>query len=100
MAENLIRTRRHSLAHAVSGARSRVSSRAMEGDLDPTLPFEELAAKVAGIDWFHTIALPGGIVTPGVTDPGRTALPRIGLAARLDGCSVLDVGAWDGFFSF
>ncbi len=43
--------------------------------------------------------LPGGIMTPGVTDPAR-ALPRLQLPERLDGLSVLDIGAWDGFYSF
>jgi tRNA (mo5U34)-methyltransferase len=38
-------------------------------------------------------------VTPGVDDtPAR--LPKIGLPADLSGKTVLDVGAWDGFFSF
>ena len=60
----------------------------------------DLAARVSAIDWFHTLQLPGGVVTPGVTDPARTVLPRLDLPARLDGRSVLDVGAWDGFFSF
>ncbi|HVF74601.1 MAG TPA: DUF1698 domain-containing protein [Acidimicrobiales bacterium] len=40
-----------------------------------------------------------GVRTPGIYDPSRT-LPRLGLPARLDGLSVLDVGAWDGFYSF
>ncbi len=61
---------------------------------------EELAAQVASLRWFHTIDLGRGIVTPGVTNPGRNVLPMIGLPTRLDGKSVLDVGAWDGFYSF
>ncbi|HEY7437886.1 MAG TPA: methyltransferase domain-containing protein [Acidimicrobiia bacterium] len=43
--------------------------------------------------------LPGGVVTQGVTDPSR-ALPRLHLPRSLTGLSVLDVGAWDGFYSF
>jgi tRNA (mo5U34)-methyltransferase len=59
-----------------------------------------LAAEVASIEWFHRIDLGHGLVTPGASDPGRVLLPRLGLPERLDGRSVLDVGAWDGFFSF
>lgn len=40
-----------------------------------------------------------GVQTPGIYDPTRT-LPRLRLPERLDGLSVLDVGAWDGFYSF
>jgi tRNA (mo5U34)-methyltransferase len=60
----------------------------------------DLAARVAAVQWFHTMTLPGGIITPGATDPGRNTLPLLGLPDRLDGRTVLDVGAWDGFFSF
>jgi tRNA (mo5U34)-methyltransferase len=60
---------------------------------------EELRAEVAKIKWWHSIDLGHGIVTP-----GRTNLPDkvhyIGLPADLTGLSVLDVGAWDGFFAF
>jgi tRNA (mo5U34)-methyltransferase len=40
-----------------------------------------------------------GIWTPGVYDPRQT-LPRLNLPDRLEGATVLDVGAWDGFYSF
>ena len=43
--------------------------------------------------------LGGGIRTNGHYDPTRT-LPRLKLPKRLDGRTVLDVGAWDGFYSF
>jgi tRNA (mo5U34)-methyltransferase len=60
---------------------------------------DELRAEVSKIDWWHSIDLGHGIVTP-----GRTNLPDkldyIGLPDDLTGLSVLDVGAWDGFFSF
>lgn len=41
----------------------------------------------------------GGVRTQGIYDPART-LPRLALPKRLDGKRVLDVGAWDGFYSF
>jgi tRNA (mo5U34)-methyltransferase len=60
---------------------------------------ERLDADIAKVNWYHTIPLGNGVVTPGVDDtPGR--LRKIRLPDDLSGKSVLDVGAWDGFFSF
>ena len=60
---------------------------------------ETLKREVAAITWWHTIDLGKGIVTPGL-DPTPARLPEIRLPEDLAGLSVLDVGAWDGFFSF
>jgi tRNA (mo5U34)-methyltransferase len=63
------------------------------------MPTNDLQARVAAIRWYHTIDLGGGITTQGVDDsPARLA--RAHLPASLEGLSVLDIGAWDGFFSF
>lgn len=59
----------------------------------------DLAEQVKAIDWYHTIALPGGVVTSGV-NKSPLALSRLDLPASLKGKSILDVGAWDGFYSF
>lgn len=48
--------------------------------------------------WFHTFSLGGHAYTPGVARDHRYRLPF--LPADLDGASVLDVGAFDGFYSF
>lgn len=56
------------------------------------------------IRWFHSIELEPGIVTPGL----HTCYPsgsdyysrRFGLPRELKGQSVLDIGAWDGLYSF
>lgn len=53
----------------------------------------------ATIPWFHRIDLGGGITTPGVDDTA-TKLEQIRMPGDLTGKTVLDVGAWDGFFSF
>jgi tRNA (mo5U34)-methyltransferase len=58
-----------------------------------------LRERAAEIRWFHTMSLGSGVVTKGYYDPAEV-LPRLHLPARLDGLRVLDVGAWDGFFSF
>ncbi len=51
------------------------------------------------INWFHRINLGNGITTPGIDD-SPTKLSQVRLPADLSGKSVLDIGAWDGFFSF
>jgi len=60
---------------------------------------DDLRREIAAIRWFHQIDLGHGIVTPG-HDNSAEKLPRIGMPADLSGKSVLDIGAWDGFFSF
>jgi len=59
----------------------------------------ELKAKVESLDWWHTIDLGDGIVTPGIDNSPRK-LRRLHLPSDMTGKSVLDIGAWDGFFSF
>jgi len=56
--------------------------------------------RVREIDWFHSIDLGGGVVTPGREGATAAKLERIGLPESLAGRTVLDVGAWDGFFAF
>ena len=51
------------------------------------------------IDWYHSIELPGGVVTPGV-NRSSFALANLNLPMSLEGRSVLDIGAFDGFYSF
>lgn len=63
-----------------------------------------LRERVAGVpSWWHTIELGHGVVTPGSKGGGgdymRTELERLQLP-DLTGRSVLDIGAWDGFYSF
>jgi tRNA (mo5U34)-methyltransferase len=60
---------------------------------------DDLAAAVAAIRWYHTIDLGGGVITKGIDDSAYR-LARLGLPSSLAGKSVLDIGAWDGFFSF
>ena len=50
--------------------------------------------------WFHRVELPGGIVTPGWSDPRADKLPYYGLPDDLTGMRVLDIGHAEGFFSF
>jgi tRNA (mo5U34)-methyltransferase len=47
--------------------------------------------------WYHRIELPGGVVTPGWAPVNQEAYR---IPADLTGLRVLDVGAWDGFWTF
>jgi tRNA (mo5U34)-methyltransferase len=59
----------------------------------------DLRQRVDALRWYHTIDLGNGVVTRGVDDtPLR--LSRLDLPASFAGQTVLDIGAWDGFFSF
>jgi tRNA (mo5U34)-methyltransferase len=61
-----------------------------------------LQSRVAGLPWHHSIDLGGGLVTPGgkslslCTDEAGLIFDRVDLNGR----TVLDIGAWNGFFSF
>ena len=59
----------------------------------------DLRARVAALPWYHQIDLAPGVRTPGVNDPSES-LPRLCLPADLSGTTVLDIGAWDGAWSF
>ncbi len=50
-------------------------------------------------NWFHVIEFEGGLVTPG-HDPSAKKLYHLCLPPSLAGMSVLDIGAFEGYFSF
>jgi tRNA (mo5U34)-methyltransferase len=60
---------------------------------------DELQQRVNALRWYHTIDLGQGLVTRGI-DNTPERLARVRLPESLSGRSVLDIGAWDGFFSF
>jgi tRNA (mo5U34)-methyltransferase len=63
---------------------------------------DDLQSRVSGLPWHHSIDLGGGVVTPGgksaalCNDEAALIFDRVDLSGR----SVLDIGAWNGFFSF
>ena len=78
--------------------------------MDPALPdnrmmntmkTEEMKAEVARVKWYHTIDLGHGVLTPGVD---KRTIERFGEVfddgVSFVGKTVLDIGAWDGGFSF
>ena len=50
------------------------------------------------IEWFHSIKLSEEVTTPGTDN--FSILNIIDLPENLSGKTVLDIGAWDGFYSF
>lgn len=52
--------------------------------------------------WFHSIPLGNGYITKGKDRTGQklAALESLGLPEDMSGKRVLDIGAWDGFFTF
>jgi tRNA (mo5U34)-methyltransferase len=58
-----------------------------------------LLRDVNAVSWWHKMDLGNGVITPGPDDPSRR-LPTLGIPKSLNGKTVLDIGAWDGFYSF
>lgn len=58
-----------------------------------------IAERIEGIEWYHTIELPHGVVTPGFADH-RDQLPYYKLPDDLSGKRALDVATYDGFWAF
>jgi tRNA (mo5U34)-methyltransferase len=58
-----------------------------------------LREQVAGRDWYHTLELAPGVVTPGWFDTRRT-VGELPFPDSLAGKRCLDVGTFDGFWAF
>jgi tRNA (mo5U34)-methyltransferase len=63
---------------------------------------DEKLERIRSRRWYHSIEIEPGLVTPGAhpLEELRQVLEHLKLPASLEGLSVLDIGAWDGFFSF
>jgi tRNA (mo5U34)-methyltransferase len=63
---------------------------------------EDKLERIKSREWYHSIEIEAGLVTPGMRSLAdmRQVLDYLNLPERLDGLAVLDIGAWDGFFSF
>jgi tRNA (mo5U34)-methyltransferase len=60
---------------------------------------DDLAARVRERQWYHTLELAPGVLTPGWFDV-RPLAPQLPIPASLDGKRCLDVGTFDGFWAF
>ena len=65
---------------------------------DVSGPQAAILERVRQIEWYHSIDLGQGIVTPGMFDH-RPLLDEYGLPEQLQGKRVLDVATWDGFWA-
>jgi len=63
---------------------------------------DEYREELANSGWWHSIDLGGGRITPGVRklDDLQSRYANFKLPEDLSGKRVLDIGCWDGFFSF
>jgi len=55
--------------------------------------------EVSRLGWYHTIDVGHGIATPGFVD-NRSTVDRFGLPRDMSGMRGLDIGTYDGFWSF
>src|SRR5262245_12108890 len=72
------------------------------GQARPTInetEFARIRALVNARPWYHTMELVPGLSTPGIYDPSQH-LEEMGFPKNLRGKTVLDIGTYDGFFSF
>jgi tRNA (mo5U34)-methyltransferase len=63
---------------------------------------EEKIRRIESRNWYHSIEIEPGLVTPGSLSAQvlHRMLERLRLPTSLAGLTVLDIGAWDGFYSF
>jgi len=67
----------------------------------PTTDKLELQARIDRVRWYHGFQLAPGVVTPGKRKvDARAMLDGYGLPESLAGKRVLEIGAWDGPYSF
>lgn len=78
----------------ISAARALIS-----GAMPPMSSDPELVRQIREHHWFHTMTLDAGLVTNG-DSPERPVMTAPGTLPDLKGKSVLDIGAWDGKYSF
>jgi tRNA (mo5U34)-methyltransferase len=64
----------------------------------PEDPVGDIATAIKGLQWYHTLELAPGVVTPGWFDL-RTLAPKLPFPS-LTGARCLDVGTFDGFWAF
>lgn len=63
----------------------------------PPLSHEKLMEEMGKRPWYHRIPLEDGVMTPGTMPP----MPHLyKVQPRMDGLRVLDIGAWDGYWTF
>src|SRR3954469_8882352 len=59
----------------------------------------DLASEVAALEWYHTLELAPGVITPGWHDT-RPIVGEVPFPDSLQGKRCLDVGTFDGYWAF
>jgi tRNA (mo5U34)-methyltransferase len=74
----------------------------MSGPADPLAYVEDWHRRLSQTGWWHSFELPDGTLVEGVNslDAQKHRLARFPIPADLTGKRVLDIGAWDGWFTF
>src|SRR5215475_7852268 len=69
---------------------------------ETTEGISRLIDQLGKLGWYHSIDLPDGTVIPGIQsiDLLRSRIAQYPIPMDLRGKRVLDIGAWDGWFSF
>src|SRR5580704_10851566 len=69
---------------------------------ETTEGIRKLSDELAHLGWYHSIELPDGQVIPGLQtiEVLRSRIAEYPIPEDLTGKRVLDIGAWDGWFSF
>ncbi len=72
------------------------------GNADYTADIQELSGRLAKLGYYHSIELADGTVLPGIQsiETQRRRIAQFPIPLDLRGKRVLDIGAWDGWFSF
>jgi tRNA (mo5U34)-methyltransferase len=69
---------------------------------ETTEGIQKLVGELAELGWYHSIELPDGGVIQGIQtlEQMRARLAQYPIPRDLTGKRVLDIGAWDGWYSF
>jgi tRNA (mo5U34)-methyltransferase len=67
---------------------------------NPSSSRDERAKRVNALRWMHSIDLGGGLTTPGAWGPPQPLILRAFGDIDFRGKKVLDIGCWDGLWSF
>ena len=68
--------------------------------MNDSLDFDQLKKQVQALSWVHSIDLGGGLVTPGQWGKPSPLIMKAFDGLDFSGKKVLDVGCWDGLWSF
>ncbi len=68
----------------------------MDASTSPSTSTEAIRRRVDSLGWYHSIDVGHGVVTNGLSRSGTVDA----VMPDLEGKSVLDIGAWDGYYSF